>query len=73
LVRLPFWQLLVGGRAPSDRLIAVSEATKSDLLSYYQVPAKSAVVEHGVDNHFFAIAGEVPTSSLPALHDVASS
>jgi len=57
---LPFWQLLVWAAVRrSDRLIAVSEATKSDLLSYYQVPAKKvAVVEHGVDNHFFAIAGE---------------
>jgi glycosyltransferase involved in cell wall biosynthesis len=57
---LPFWQLLVWAAVRrSDRLIAVSEATKSDLLSYYQVPAeKVAVVEHGVDDSFFAIAGE---------------
>ncbi len=57
---LPFWRLLVWAAVRrSQRLIAVSEATRADLLTYYRVPAdKVAVVEHGVDNRFFAIAGE---------------
>ena len=57
---LPFWRLLVWTAVRrSDRLIAVSEATKADLLTYYRVPPhKIAVVEHGVDDRFFAIAAE---------------
>lgn len=57
---LPFWRLLVWTAVRrSDRLIAVSEATKADLLTYYRVPPdRIAVVEHGVDDRFFAIAAE---------------
>ncbi len=57
---LPFWRLLVWAAVRrSQRLIAVSEATKSDLLTYYRVPGdRVTVVEHGVDDRFFAIAGE---------------
>ena len=57
---LPFWKLLVWASVRrSRRLIAVSEATKSDLLTYYSVPPERiAVVEHGVDNRFFEIARE---------------
>ncbi len=57
---LPFWRFLVWAAVKrSDRIIAVSEATKADLLNYYDIPAdKIAVVEHGVDDRFFAIAAE---------------
>lgn len=55
---LPFWRLLVWAAVHrSNRLIAVSEATKSDLLAFYRVPEdKITVVEHGVDDRFFEIA-----------------
>jgi glycosyltransferase involved in cell wall biosynthesis len=57
---LPFWRLLVWAAVKrSQRLIAVSGATRADLLSYYRVaPEKVTVVEHGVDDRFFAIARE---------------
>jgi glycosyltransferase involved in cell wall biosynthesis len=57
---LPFWRLSVWAAVKrSQRLIAVSEATRADLLTYYRVaPEKVTVVEHGVDDRFFAIAGE---------------
>jgi len=52
---LPFWRLLLRASARrSTRLIAVSEATRQDLLKYYGRDA--AVVPHGVEEEFFAIA-----------------
>jgi glycosyltransferase involved in cell wall biosynthesis len=55
---LPAWRVLLFASAcVSDRLIAVSEATRRDMLRYYPVPAsKIAVVEHGVDERMFEIA-----------------
>ena len=54
---LPFWQLLLWVSAHrSQTLIAVSEATRADLLHFYGVPeAKIAVVPHGVDNALFGL------------------
>jgi glycosyltransferase involved in cell wall biosynthesis len=52
---LPFWNLLLGQAARgSTRLIAVSEATRQDLLRYYRRDA--TVVHHGVDEHLFTLA-----------------
>ncbi len=52
---LPFWRLLLWASARrSTRLIAVSEATRLDLLKYFGRDA--AVVPHGVEEEFFAIA-----------------
>lgn len=52
---LPFWRLLLWAAAQrSDRLIAVSEATRADLLRFYTLPAaKISVVHHGVDAALF--------------------
>jgi len=51
---LPFWNLLLGQSARSStRLIAVSEATRRDLLHYYGVD--STVVHHGVDELLFTL------------------
>ncbi len=51
---LPFWRFLLWAAAHrSHRLIAVSEATRSDLLRYYHVPQeRAAVVPHGVEPAF---------------------
>jgi glycosyltransferase involved in cell wall biosynthesis len=52
---LPFWNLLLWLSAKrSDRLIAVSEATRQDLLRFYGRDA--AVAPHGVEEEFFALA-----------------
>ncbi len=52
---LPFWRLLLWASARrSTRLIAVSEATRQDLLRFYGRGA--AVIPHGVEEDFFAIA-----------------
>ncbi len=52
---LPFWRLLLWASARrSTRLIAVSEATRRDLLCYYGRDA--AVVPHGVEQEFFSIS-----------------
>lgn len=52
---LPFWRLLLWASARcSARLIAVSEATRQDLLRYYGRDA--AVIPHGVEDRFFALA-----------------
>lgn len=52
---LPFWRFLLWASAKrSARLIAVSEATREDLRRYYGRDA--AVVPHGVEEEFFAIA-----------------
>jgi glycosyltransferase involved in cell wall biosynthesis len=55
---LPAWRaLLFGSACVSDQLIAVSRATRSDLLRYYPLPSsKVSVVEHGVDARMFEIA-----------------
>jgi len=51
---LPFWRLLLWIAAHrSHKLIAVSEATRSDLLRFYRVPKERlAVVHHGVEPAF---------------------
>jgi glycosyltransferase involved in cell wall biosynthesis len=61
---LPFWNMLLYGSAHrSTRLIAVSEATREDLLSYYGLDA--AVVPHGVEPAVFEIAdGRAPEPFL---------
>jgi len=54
---LPFWRLLLWASAHrSQRLIAVSEATRADLLHFYRVPEASiVVVPHGVDSALFGL------------------
>lgn len=51
---LPFWRFLLWAAAlRSDRLIAVSEATRSDLLRFYRIPKERVtVVHHGVEPAF---------------------
>jgi glycosyltransferase involved in cell wall biosynthesis len=51
---LPFWRLLLWAAAHrSQRLIAVSEATRADLLRFYRIPAdRVTVVHHGVEPAF---------------------
>jgi glycosyltransferase involved in cell wall biosynthesis len=51
---LPFWRLLLWAAVHrSDRLIAVSEATSSDLLRFYRIPKERVtVVHHGVEPAF---------------------
>lgn len=51
---LPAWQFLLWASVRrSAKLIAVSEATRQDLLRYYG--ASSTVVPHGVDERFFQL------------------
>lgn len=54
----PFWRLLLGASARrSRRLIAVSEATRDDLVRFYRLPPERiAVVPHGVDQRLFDLA-----------------
>jgi glycosyltransferase involved in cell wall biosynthesis len=54
---LPFWRLLLWASAHrSQKIIAVSEATRSDLLHYYSIPKeKVSVIHHGVDAGFFSL------------------
>jgi len=54
---LPFWKLLLWSSAHrARRLIAVSEATRADLVRVYGVPAERIdVVLHGVEPEFFAL------------------
>jgi glycosyltransferase involved in cell wall biosynthesis len=51
---LPFWRFLLWAAAHrSHRLIAVSEATRADLLRFYRIPAERVtVVHHGVEPAF---------------------
>jgi glycosyltransferase involved in cell wall biosynthesis len=51
---LPFWRLLLWAAAHrSHRLIAVSEATRADLLRFYRIPnERIAVIAHGVEPAF---------------------
>ncbi len=56
---LPAWQFLLWGSARrSSRLIAVSEATRDDMLRFYPflTPDRIDVVHHGVDRAFFRLA-----------------
>ena len=54
---LPFWDLFLSiAIRRSQRIIAVSEVTRDDLMRYYQLPASRIdVVHHGVDPRFFEI------------------
>jgi glycosyltransferase involved in cell wall biosynthesis len=54
---LPFWRFLLWAAAHrSQKLIAVSEATRTDLLHYYRIPPERvSVIHHGVDPSFFAL------------------
>jgi glycosyltransferase involved in cell wall biosynthesis len=56
---LLFWRALLYASAHrSRRLIAVSEATRDDLVAFYRLPPeKIAVVPHGVDERMFDVAG----------------
>ncbi len=51
---LPFWRFLLWAAAHrSNRVIAVSEATRADLLRFYRIPQERvAVVHHGVEPAF---------------------
>jgi glycosyltransferase involved in cell wall biosynthesis len=51
---LPFWRFLLWAAAHrSHRLIAVSDATRSDLLRFYRIPKERVtVVHHGVEQTF---------------------
>ncbi len=55
---LPFWRFLLFWSAHVSRtLIAVSEATRADLIRFYRLPhAKIRVVPSGVESKFFEIA-----------------
>jgi glycosyltransferase involved in cell wall biosynthesis len=55
---LPFWRMLLYAASHrSRRLVAVSEATRDDLIRYYRLPLEKIVVApHGVDPVFFEIA-----------------
>jgi glycosyltransferase involved in cell wall biosynthesis len=57
---LPFWRLLLWLAAHRSRmLVAVSDATRNDLLRCYSIPAgKIRVVPHGVEERFFQIGDE---------------
>ena len=54
---LLFWRLLLWQAAKkSSHLIAVSEATRRDLLAHYQLPPDAvSVVTHGVELEFFSL------------------
>jgi glycosyltransferase involved in cell wall biosynthesis len=54
---LPFWRFLLWTAAHrSQKLIAVSEATRADLLHSYRIPPERvSVIHHGVDPSFFAL------------------
>ncbi|MBI5086511.1 MAG: glycosyltransferase family 4 protein, partial [Acidobacteria bacterium] len=56
---LPFWRFFLWAAAhKSRRLIAVSEATRDDLIRFYRLPAaKIDVVHHGVEQAFFDMPG----------------
>jgi glycosyltransferase involved in cell wall biosynthesis len=54
---LPFWRLLLWASAHrSQKIIAVSDATRSDLLHFYSIPPERvSVIHHGVDPRFFSL------------------
>ncbi|MDQ6676477.1 MAG: glycosyltransferase family 4 protein [Acidobacteriota bacterium] len=64
---LPFWRALLFLSAHRSKLlVAVSEATRKDLLRFYSVPpAKIRVVPHGVDPAFFSL--RLNASSRPYI------
>jgi glycosyltransferase involved in cell wall biosynthesis len=67
---LPFWRFLLWAAAHrSRRLIAVSEATRADLLRFYRLPAdRITVIAHGVNPEFFALRKpERPPAEEPYL------
>jgi len=59
---LPFWRLLLYASAHrARRLIAVSEATKTDLMRFYGLPAERIqVISHGVEPAIFALLRDSP-------------
>ncbi|HEY1755155.1 MAG TPA: glycosyltransferase family 1 protein [Bryobacteraceae bacterium] len=54
---LPFWKFMLWASAHrSRRLVAVSEATRADLLNFYSLPAdRVTVIPHGVNPQFFTL------------------
>jgi len=53
---LPFWRFLLWAVHRSRKIVAVSEATKADLLHFYRIPAERiAVIPHGVEPRFFSL------------------
>jgi glycosyltransferase involved in cell wall biosynthesis len=60
---LPFWRMLLFASAHrSARLIAVSEATRADLVRFYRLPAaKIRVIPQGVDPKFFGLPRRAAT------------
>jgi glycosyltransferase involved in cell wall biosynthesis len=54
---LPFWRFFLYWSArTSNGIIAVSEATRADLLKYYPIPeSKIRVIPHGVEDAFFEV------------------
>jgi glycosyltransferase involved in cell wall biosynthesis len=62
---LPFWDMFLYGAAMrSSMLVAVSEATKQDLMRFYKLPAsKIRVAPHGVEREFFQIRNEPDTQN----------
>ena len=70
---LPFWKLLLWASARRSRqLIAVSEATRADLLRFYRLEAmRVRVIHHGVDPAFFSLTrqrGESYVLCVSTLH-----
>jgi glycosyltransferase involved in cell wall biosynthesis len=65
---LPFWDMFLYGAAMrSSMLVAVSEATKQDLMRFYDLPAsRIRVAPHGVEHEFFDIRNE-PDPNDPYL------
>jgi len=57
---LPFWRFFLWSAAHTSRLLlAVSDATRADLLRFYSVPEdRVRTVLHGVDPRFFEIGRE---------------
>jgi glycosyltransferase involved in cell wall biosynthesis len=66
---LPFWRLLLWAAAQrSTLLLAVSEATRADLLRYYRLPeSRIHVVLEGVDSRMFEIGCERRPPFQPML------
>lgn len=65
---LPFWRFFLFTSATrSGHLIAVSEATRQDLLKFYGLPAdRITVIPHGVDDRFFSLSRS-PEEAQPYL------
>lgn len=67
---LPFWRFFLYWSARlSSRIVAVSEATRADLIKYYTLPdSKIRVVPHGVDEAFFEVGQQrLPGDASPYL------